>query len=251
MRKVVLVTGGFDPLHSGHIKYFKAAKALGDILIVGVNSDEWLARKKGRPFMPLADRKSIIEHLSMVDQVIIFDDQDGSACNAITTVKQLYLNDHVIFANGGDRTKDNIPEMMFNDVDFVFDVGGSDKINSSSWLLDEWRSPKTERPWGDYRVLYQHSGSKVKELTVLPGESLTMQRHQFRAEYWHVVEGMCEVSGLLDTKSTISPKILNRHQTIDIATNEWHQLRNPFNYPCKIIEIQYGVRCEEEDIERK
>jgi cytidyltransferase-like protein len=59
--KIVLVTGGFDPLHSGHIEYFKAAKQLGNLLIGGINSDAWLARKKGRSFMPANERKSIIE----------------------------------------------------------------------------------------------------------------------------------------------------------------------------------------------
>ena len=73
MGKVVLVTGGFDPLHSGHIEYFKAARELGDHLVVGVNSDEWLARKKGRPFMPFAERANIIKHLDMVDEVIAFN----------------------------------------------------------------------------------------------------------------------------------------------------------------------------------
>ena len=65
--RIVLVTGGFDPLHSGHIGYFKEARSLGDCLIVGVNSDEWLSRKKGQPFMPLKERITLIENLKMVD----------------------------------------------------------------------------------------------------------------------------------------------------------------------------------------
>jgi len=251
MRKVVLVTGGFDPLHSGHLEYFKAAKALGDILIVGVNSDEWLTRKKGRPFMPLAERKNIIEHLSMVDRVIAFNDDDNSACEAISAIRQSYLNDHIIFANGGDRTKDNIPEMKFTDIEFVFSVGGENKLNSSSWLLDEWKSPKTERPWGTYRVLYHHNGTKVKELTVLPGKSLTMQRHKFRAEHWHIVEGMCEIGRVMDSGYNLPSRLLTKHQTVDITEQEWHQLHNPYSTPCRLIEIQYGAYCEEEDIERK
>ena len=66
INRVVLVTGGFDPLHSGHIEYFKSAKRLGDILVVGVNSDAWLERKKGRAFMPAKERITIIENLKMV-----------------------------------------------------------------------------------------------------------------------------------------------------------------------------------------
>ena len=81
--KVVLVTGGFDPLHSGHIEYFKEAKKLGDKLIVGVNSDAWLTRKKGKPFMPIQERVEIIRNLKMVDDVLTWDDSDDSASGEI------------------------------------------------------------------------------------------------------------------------------------------------------------------------
>ena len=79
MKTIVLVTGGFDPIHSGHINYIKEAKKLGDILVVGVNSDDWLTRKKGRPFMPLSERAEILRNIVGVDFVIDFDDSDGSA----------------------------------------------------------------------------------------------------------------------------------------------------------------------------
>ena len=117
--KIVLVTGGFDPLHSGHIEYFKAAKQLGNLLVVGINSDEWLARKKGKAFMPASERKTIIENLYQVHRVIEFDDSDGSGIDAIRQVKAMFPRDQVVFANGGDRTKDNIPEMVVEDVEFV------------------------------------------------------------------------------------------------------------------------------------
>jgi D-beta-D-heptose 7-phosphate kinase/D-beta-D-heptose 1-phosphate adenosyltransferase len=135
--KVVLVSGGFDPLHSGHINYFNAAKQLGDKLIVGLNSDAWLARKKGRAFMPIDERSTIIQNLKMVDGVILFNDDDGSAIEAIENVKMLYPNDDIIFANGGDRTAVNIPELVVKDVIFIFGVGG-DKKTSSSDLLRKW-----------------------------------------------------------------------------------------------------------------
>ena len=93
MKKIVLVTGGFDPIHSGHIEYFKEAKQLGDILVVGVNSDAWLTRKKGAPFMPLLERTNIVRNLKMVDFVIDFDDSDGSAKHAIQMVRQSYPQD--------------------------------------------------------------------------------------------------------------------------------------------------------------
>ena len=136
---VVIVSGGFDPLHSGHITYFNAAKLLGDILIVALNSDAWLTRKKGKPFMPLTERSVIIENLSVVDRVIPFNDDDDTALDAINIIKYYYHGCDIIFANGGDRTSTNIPEMVAKDVIFKFGVGGDIKANSSSWILDQWK----------------------------------------------------------------------------------------------------------------
>ena len=246
MNTTVLVTGGFDPLHSGHISYFKAAKELGNRLIVGVNSDSWLERKKGRAFMPITERTTVIQNLCMVDGVISFNDNDGSSVEAIRNVQQLYPNDQIIFANGGDRTEQNIPEMACKDIIFKFGVGGNDKRNSSSWILEEWKAPKTVRPWGYYRVLHEVPGTKVKELTVAPGQTLSMQRHTSRAEYWQVSEGRCVVEGEGQRQTS-----LETHDSYHISTNEWHRLYNPFDKPCRIVEIQYGPNCVEEDIERK
>ena len=142
MSDIVLVTGGFDPLHSGHIAYFKAARTLGDKLIVGLNSDNWLTRKKGKPFMSWDERAAIIAELKSVDNVIVFDDVDNTAIDAIRLAMKYYPDDHIVFANGGDRGKDNIPEMQFESdrVSFAFGVGGDDKKNSSSWILENWNN---------------------------------------------------------------------------------------------------------------
>jgi cytidyltransferase-like protein len=248
MKRIVLITGGFDPLHSGHIAYFKAAKKLGDLLIVGVNSDEWLTRKKGAPFMPYRERSEIVKNIVGVDFVINFDDSDGSARHAIQMVRQSYPGNHIIFANGGDRTQENIPEMSIEDpnLEFAFGVGGEDKKNSSSWILQEWKSPKTERPWGYYRVLHTIGNEvKVKELTVDPGKSLSMQKHQHRSELWFVGEGEATVNWEYGSRRLK----LFKQETINIG--EWHQLENKTNEPLKIIEIQYGTNCIEEDIKRK
>ena len=141
MKKVVLVTGGFDPLHSGHLTYFKAAKEIGDYsLCVGVNSDDWLTRKKGKPFMSIDERVSIIKELRCVDVVIEFRDKDDSACDAIYMALEVY--DNVLFCNGGDRGSVNTPEYERyrhdKRVEFKFGVGGTDKKNSSSWILEKW-----------------------------------------------------------------------------------------------------------------
>lgn len=249
MKRVVLVTGGFDPIHSGHIAYFKAAKALGDYLVVGLNSDDWLTKKKGRPFMPWQERFAVVSNLAVVDEVIAFDDSDGSACDAIRKVL-LNVNDgtEVIFANGGDRTKENIPEMGVVDsrLKFVFEVGGDDKKNSSSWILEEWKSPKTHRPWGYYRVLYDIPGCKVKELVVEPGQKLSMQQHQHRAELWFVSEGTASVKW-----DTYGETTIKKHRTETIGFEDWHQLVNNTDQPLKIVEIQYGTLCDESDIRRR
>ena len=245
MSTIVIVTGGFDPIHSGHIEYLKAAKALGDILVVGVNSDEWLVRKKGQAFMPIEERIAIIQNLRMVDDCIIFDDSNGDAIDAIDKVRVLYPNNRYIFANGGDRTATNIPEMSVKNVEFAFGVGGSNKKNSSSWILTEWKSPKTVRSWGYYRVLHEAAGVKVKELTVDPQSSLSMQRHEYRSEYWMVTEGTATVQSVDSVKTLVS------YDEYHVPAHTWHQLSNITDRPLRIIEIQYGESCNEEDIERK
>jgi cytidyltransferase-like protein len=251
--KIVIVTGGFDPLHSGHIAYFKAARTLGDRLVVGLNSDEWLTRKKGRPFMPLQERMAIVGNLAVVDEVVVYNDDDGSSIDAIKLVKTRYPDAEIVFANGGDRTKENIPEMVFDDVEFAFGVGGEDKKNSSSWILEDWKKPKTERAWGYYRVLHEvGSHVKLKELTVNPKTCLSMQRHEKRAEFWFVAEGEATVY-TVDPHSTDHDLMASpaRHQHTWIRLGEWHQLCNETDQPLRLIEIQYGENCVEEDIERR
>jgi cytidyltransferase-like protein len=254
--KIVLVTGGFDPLHSGHIRYFEEAKKLGDRLIVGVNSDAWLTRKKGRPFMPLEERANVIQALSMVDAVVAFEDDydaDGSCRRFIEDSCWNYEEDEVIFANGGDRTTGNIPEMeiVAENLSFEFGVGGTNKANSSSWILEEWKAPRTERPWGYYRVLHEEPGVKVKELAVDPGKKLSMQRHSQRSEYWLVSAGIATVSHQHNINSENTITTMYRHQELHIPVGAWHQLQNNSLAPVKIIEIQYGEDCREEDIERQ
>jgi cytidyltransferase-like protein len=252
--KIVLCTGGYDPLHSGHISYFKAARSLGDMLIVGINSDEWLERKKGRAFMPWNERLCIVNNLSMVDEVYTFDDEDGSAKSFIRQVRAHYPDAELIFANGGDRTKDNIPEMDVQDpnLTFKFGVGGEDKKNSSRWLLEEWRAPKTDRQWGYYRVLHENGREvKLKELTVEPGKSLSMQRHKDRSEHWFVSEGTATVYTI---NCSTDIELLGEYKKLDhihINKTQWHQLCNETDLPLRIIEIQYGEQCVEEDIERR
>ena len=145
METIVLVTGGFDPLHSGHLAYLKAARKLGNKLIVGVNSDSWLERKKGKNFLPLSERYEIVSSIKYVNNCILFNDDDDTAIEAIKNVMMLFPFDRTIFANGGDRKQGNVPEEapgLFDDREIIFQygVGGADKKNSSSWILKKWEN---------------------------------------------------------------------------------------------------------------
>lgn len=139
--KTVAVSGGFDPIHIGHLRMFQEARALGDHLIVIINNDAWLRTKKGFVFMPQEERAEIIAAFPFVDSVVISshgeDDPDRSVVRELET-----LRPH-IFANGGDRKNvADIPEAEVcsqHGIEMVFNVGGG-KIQSSSWLTDKLRT---------------------------------------------------------------------------------------------------------------
>ena len=249
--KKIIVSGGFDPLHSGHIAYFKSAKELGDKLIVALNSDEWLINKKGKFFMPFHERKTIVENLSCVDLVIDFEDDElGSATNALNKIKEMYPDDELIFANGGDRNKENIPEMSVNGIDFQFGIGGDDKKNSSSWILKNWQYYYEERLWGSFYNLFEENQVKVKELIVAPGKGMSFQKHFKRSEIWMVSKGSCIVNYSKDDPDNKQNIKLNKFDHYLVPVGEWHQITNPFEETCHLIEIQYGEECVEGDIER-
>jgi len=158
-RKLVIVSGGFDPLHKGHIQYIEAAKKLAGEdgeLIVGVNSDEWLRRKKGAEFLKAEDREAIIGALGAVDHCWDFDDSDETAVQLIEAAID-YAGRHydIIFANGGDRSSSGVtPESEFcneNGVHCEYGVGGSDKANSSSWILNKWKDRRNCGNSGQYQ----------------------------------------------------------------------------------------------------
>ena len=138
--KIIILSGGFDPVHKGHVRMFKAAKEFPAIVIVGLNSDDWLIRKKGKPFMNWDERKEILEVMSCIDFVYSFDDSDDSACDLIKKVNEEYKDKgefKLYFGNGGDRTDDNSPEVDFcneNKIEMLWGIGGG-KIQSSSDLI--------------------------------------------------------------------------------------------------------------------
>ena len=256
MKTIVVTSGGFDPVHSGHIAFFAAARALGDHLVVALNSDAWLQKKKGRAFMPWDERAAVLGAFGDVDEVVSFDDGDelGTCLDALRVIRERHPDAHIVFAKGGDRVPDNVPETDFGDENFscVFGVGGIDKRNSSSGILQEWKAPKTERVWGYYRVLHENGQEvKLKELTVEPGSRLSMQRHEERAEYWFVTEGIATVFTLNERGEEVLLGTYQKFDQIVIARGQWHRLTNAAIHQLKVIEIQWGTACVEEDIERK
>ena len=142
---ITVISGGFDPLHIGHLRLIQAAhKFDGKVtkLIVGLNSDEWLVRKKGAKFMHFAHRAELIEGYTEVDQVMAFDDSDDTACDLLRKIRNDYPKHayRVVFCNGGDRTEGNIPEHKVAtelDIEFAYNVGGG-KIASSSELVGKY-----------------------------------------------------------------------------------------------------------------
>ncbi|MFA5086809.1 MAG: adenylyltransferase/cytidyltransferase family protein [Candidatus Paceibacterota bacterium] len=142
---VVAVSGGFDPIHIGHIRMFKEARALGDKLVVILNNDNWLKKKKGYAFMPQKERKEIIENIRWVDGVVLTAHKPNPIDMSVANdLKKLKPN---IFANGGDRKEGNTPEgpvcEKYN-IKMVFNIGRGGKIQSSSWLLDAYKK-KTKK----------------------------------------------------------------------------------------------------------
>jgi D-beta-D-heptose 7-phosphate kinase/D-beta-D-heptose 1-phosphate adenosyltransferase len=249
--KIVVVSGGFDPIHSGHIEYFKAAKLLGDKLVVAVNSDQWLINKKSKFFMSFNERANIISNLAVVDEVIGFeDDEDGSCALGLEKIKGLYPNNEIIFCNGGDRKEDNIPEMKVQNVTFKFGVGGNNKMNSSSEILKDWNFNSEERVWGKFYNLFTDNRLKLKELIVAPGKGMSLQRHFKRNEILFISKGSCEVNFSESSPDNPSLIKLTTEEVFHVKIGNWHQIINPYEDPCHIIEIQYGEETNEDDIER-
>ena len=158
-------------------------------------------------------------------------------------------SDDLMFCNGGDRiSMKDIPENDVAGIQLKFGVGGDTKMNSSSKLLDEYYSKPAERDWGHWEVLknYPKIGIKLKQLTVYPGKKTSLQRHFFRGEHWFVAEGQLKLNDIF------SQRVFSQHKYIHIPKGHWHQIENPSDTEnLVIIEVQYGEKCEETDIERK
>lgn len=244
--KTVAVSGGFDPLHIGHVRMFEQAKKLGDKLVVILNNDNWLKDKKGFVFMHQDERKEVIKALACVDKVIITDhkkgDSDRSVCKALAALKP------DIFVNGGDRKNEaDIPEAStckkFG-IKMVFGVGKGGKVQSSSWLTNAipMALKHESRPWGNMTVLAEGEGWWVKMINVLPGKRLSLQKHKHRHEKWIGVDGqiVAEVGSIMS--------ILSRGTERGVPEKTEHRASSVIGG--SFLEFAYGSKVSEEDIIR-
>lgn len=215
--KRIAISGGFDPIHPGHIAMIEDAMKYGEVHII-VNSDEWLIRKKGFFFQPWIDRKKILE--AYTPHVHHVDDTDGTVCEALRRIKPDY------FGNGGDRGKTNTPELnvcMEIGIEPVFELGGG-KYSSSSALNAKQR---VMTRWGWYDVILDMHKLKVKMLHVEPGKTLSLQRHQDRSEFFFMPTGEIRIN----------------------LPGVWHTLKAPDDAPLEVLEVQTGD-SHEEDIDK-
>jgi D-beta-D-heptose 7-phosphate kinase/D-beta-D-heptose 1-phosphate adenosyltransferase len=190
----VAVSGGFDPIHIGHVRMFQAARKLGDKLVVIINNDNWLRTKKGFAFMPEKERFELIRALPFVDKVVLTDhkkdDPDRSVCRALEKLKP------AMFANGGDRApgKDPVPEVALCKklgIKMTYGVGRGGKVQSSSWMIRDVSRNflRSVRPWGEFYGWDQGNKWKLKTIYIEPGKRLSLQYHHHRSELWTLVEG--------------------------------------------------------------
>ena len=201
--------------------------------------------------MPFEERATIIERMHMVDNVYGVDDKDGSVTEGLIQIRDAFGHDHdYVFCNGGDRGKDNIPEMLVDGYEFKFSVGGDNKANSSSWILKEWKYPTERRVWGEFSDLFQDDVVRVKELVIEAGKGISYQRYFKRSEMWFVSKGRLNVKHSFSSPENFQVHTLEKDQFFHVKQGDWHQAYNPFDEACHIIEIQYGDETTEDDIER-
>ncbi len=244
-----LISGGFDPVHIGHLAMIKDAKRIANKVIILLNSDDWLVRKKGKPFMVEAQRAQILEEFESVSEVIIQqNDDDDSSNNGIIGFHKLHIDKTICYCNGGDRSQENkIREAQTCKnlgIDLKFGIGGIHKLESSSNLTKNYLSETEYRPWGSFHIIAKGTGYQIKEMNIKPGKKQSLQRHKNRSEYWQVIDG----SGMVYLED--SKFKLEKNDNIFIPQGDLHRLENIGNDLLTLIEIQIGKKISEDDIER-
>ena len=200
--------------------------------------------------MSFEERKTVLQALKCVDKVINIDDSDGTCSKGLEQVALMNPKAQFIFCNGGDRTITNIPESKVHGIEFAFGVGGEDKKNSSSTILTSWNTNREQRIWGAFRTLLTKSNIKVKELIIESNQGMSFQRHLHRSEVWFIVEGDCKVYFQSNEEKETHLIELSSGDLFEVPILAKHQIINDSEKVCVIIEIQYGKRVDEYDIER-
>jgi len=142
---IVIISGAFGPIHRGHVRLFKGAKSIGHKVVLGLNSDAWVVKNRGQVFMDWSERAEVLREFRNVDEVVSFNDSDGTALDLIMRVKQLYPELKIAFANGGSRNEKNTPESGMcaaYGIDMVFNAGGG-IVASSTKLIENVKGNET------------------------------------------------------------------------------------------------------------
>lgn len=247
--KLVVVSGGFDPLHIGHIRMIEEARKLGERLVIILNNDNWLKAKKGFVFMDEDERKELLLSLKGVDDVVVSSHIENDPDRSVSRDLENIQPD--IFANGGDRDEVDArkPESsLYKDektceklgIKMVYNVGKGGKVQSSSWLTSVTgvKGVRTERPWGSMVLYAKTNNYWLKEITIHAGSRTSLQKHAGRGELWMCVEG--DVYAVID--GVEKPLIPFEHVSFD--RNTPHRLGSKNGG--SIIEIGFGD-CKEED----
>lgn len=247
--KTIAVSGGFDPLHVGHVRMLKEASMLGDKLVVILNNDNWLIKKKGYVFMDQDERKEILSFLPFVGEVILSSHAVGDSDRSVERELRRIKPD--IFANGGDRNEEdakNPESSLFKDIEtckelgieMVFNVGRGGKVQSSSRLVHALRTQgvTAKRPWGSMTLYAHGTNFWLKTITVNPQSRLSLQTHEKRGELWMCIEG--EVYAVVDGVQTA----LKPFEIVQFEKGTLHRLGS--DKGGTIIELGFG-ECDEED----
>lgn len=243
-----LVSGGFDPVHVGHLRMFQDAKKLATKVVVLLNNDQWLIKKKGKPFMNQNQRKEILKEFNSITKVIIQKSSEKSSSKAIKEFVKKNPKKKICYCNGGDRSNvKNIYEAAICkelNISLEFEVGGKEKIESSSKLTKNYLGNVEKRPWGNYHIIAKNNGYQIKEIMVLQNSKLSLQKHKERSEFWQIVKGRSKI--IVNNKEYF----LKEKEHIFIPKNTIHRIENIGKEELIFIEIQLGENLEEDDIIR-